>query len=76
MDSKCLKILRFVITFFLLAAIAQFSDSLRAGRSGDQIQPVPVAERSTARVYGRSIAGIAGWNPAGVMDVCVVCVVQ
>ena len=28
-----------------------------------------VAERSKARVYGRSLAGIAGSNPAGRMDV-------
>ena len=26
---------------------------------------VPVAERSKARVYGRSLTAIAGWNPAG-----------
>ena len=30
----------------------------------------PVAERSKARVYGRSLAGIASSNPAGGMDVC------
>ena len=35
--------------------------------------PIPVAERSKARVYCRSLAGIAGSNPAGGMDVCVVC---
>ena len=39
-----------------------------------------MAERSNARVYGRSLAGIAGSNPAGGgMDVdplCVVCVVR
>ena len=29
-----------------------------------------VAERSKARVCGRSLAGIAGSNPAGVMAVC------
>ena len=33
-------------------------------------RPVPVAERSKARVYGRSLAGIVGSNPAGGMDVC------
>jgi hypothetical protein len=32
--------------------------------------PVPVAERSKARVYGRSLAGVAGSNPPGGMDVC------
>jgi hypothetical protein len=31
--------------------------------------PIPVAERSKANVYGRSLAGIAGSNPACVMDV-------
>ena len=30
----------------------------------------PVAERSKARVYGRSLAGIASSNPAGGMDGC------
>ena len=39
--------------------------------------PVPVAERSKARVYGRSLAGIAGSNPAGAWMVvrceCCVC---
>ena len=38
--------------------------------------PVPVPERSDARVCGHSLAGIAGSNHAGVMDVRVVCVVQ
>ena len=33
-----------------------------------------MAERSEAWVCGRSPAAIAGSNPAGVMDVCVVCV--
>ena len=32
--------------------------------------PVRVTERSKARVYGRSLAGIARSNPAGGMDVC------
>ena len=32
--------------------------------------PVPVAARSHAWVGSRSLAGIAGLNPAGVMDVC------
>ena len=31
---------------------------------------IPVAELSKARVYGRSLAGIAGLNPAGGMNVC------
>ena len=43
------------------------------------IMPISVAERSKARVYGRSLAGIAGSNPAGDMNVCllwVLCVVK
>ena len=32
---------------------------------------IPVAERSKERVYGGSLAGIAGSNPAGAVDVCV-----
>ena len=38
------------------------------------IWPIPVAERSKARVYGRSLAGIAGSNSAGGMDVCLLSV--
>ena len=34
--------------------------------------PIPVAERSKAWVCGRSLVGIAGSNPAGGMDVCLV----
>ena len=33
------------------------------------LRPIPVAARSNARVCGRSLAGIAGWNPAGGTDV-------
>ena len=38
--------------------------------------PISVAERSKTRVYGRSVAGVRDSNPAGGIDVCVVCVVQ
>ena len=34
------------------------------------VRCVPVAERSKARAYGRSAAGIAGSNPAGGKDGC------
>jgi hypothetical protein len=40
---------------------------------------IPVTALSKACVYGRSPAGIAGLNPAGGMDVCllwVLCVVR
>ena len=33
-------------------------------------EPIPVAVRSKAWVCGHSLAGIAGSNPAGGMDVC------
>jgi hypothetical protein len=36
------------------------------------VAPIPVAERSKARAYCRSLAGIASLNPAGGMDVCIV----
>ena len=39
---------------------------------GIESQPTPVAERSKAKVYGRSLSGVAGSNPAGGLDVCVV----
>jgi hypothetical protein len=32
--------------------------------------PIPVAARSKAWVCGRSLAGVAGLNPARGMDVC------
>ena len=35
-----------------------------------------MAERSKARVCGRSLAGVAGSNPAEGMDVFVLCVVR
>jgi len=41
--------------------------------------PIPVAARSKAWVYIRSLAEIVGSNPAGSMDVCVcwvLCVVR
>jgi hypothetical protein len=37
--------------------------------------PIPVTARSKAWVYGRSLAGIAGSNLAGGMDVCLKSVV-
>jgi hypothetical protein len=39
------------------------------GRAMAQLT-IPVATRSKAWVCGRSLAGIVGSNPAGVMDVC------
>ena len=34
------------------------------------LQPIPVAARSKAWVFGRSLARIVGSNPTGGMDVC------
>ena len=39
---------------------------------GFESSPIPVAERSKASVCGRSLAGVAGSNPAESMVVCVV----
>jgi hypothetical protein len=36
--------------------------------------PILGAQQSKARDWGRSLAGIAGSNPAGDMDVCLSCV--
>jgi hypothetical protein len=38
--------------------------------------PVPVAEWSKVCVYGRSLGGIGGLNPAGGMDGCPLCVLS
>jgi hypothetical protein len=46
--------------------IERNKNSLLHGR----IKPIPVAARSKAWVCGRSLAAIAGSNPAGGMDVC------
>ena len=40
-----------------------------------EMEPVPVDEQSKACVCGRSLAGIAGSNPAGGMYVCCECCV-
>ena len=37
--------------------------------------PIPVAARSKAWVYSRSLSEIVGSNPVGSMDVCVKCCV-
>jgi hypothetical protein len=38
--------------------------------------PVQVAARPRAWVCGHSLAGIPGSNPAGDMDVCLLCVLR
>ena len=45
-------------------------------RPGFDPKPIPVAVRSKAWVFGRSLTGIVGSNPTGGMDVCVVFVVR
>ena len=42
-------------------------------RRHGNLKTIPVAERSKARVCSRSSAGIAGSNPAGRIDISVVC---
>jgi len=36
----------------------------------DRLVQMPVAARSKALVCARSLAGVAGSNPAGGMDIC------
>jgi len=38
-----------------------------------ELLPISVTARSTAWVYGRSLSGIVGSNPAGVVNVCFEC---
>jgi len=38
------------------------------------LEPIPVAAQSNASIYGLSLAGIASSNPAGDIDVCLLCV--
>jgi len=42
-------------------------------QSGTKKAPVPVVARFKACVCGRSLAGIAGSNPTGGVDVCLLC---
>ena len=53
----------------------QYNDSLRTARSGDRM-PIPVSERSEAKICSYSLPEITDSNPDGGMDVCVVCAVQ
>ena len=48
--------------------LSRYSDTLQAERSGHRIPPVPVPERSKARICGLSLAGVSGSNPAGDVD--------
>ena len=43
----------------------------RYGLNGPGIESIPVVERSKLRVCGRSPVGVAGSNPAGGINVCV-----
>jgi hypothetical protein len=51
------------------------SGGIATARSRDR-RAIPVAGRPKASVCDHSLAGIRGSNPAGGMDVSVVCVVQ
>ena len=46
------------------------------GRLISPKEPIPVIARGKTWVCGRSLAGIVGSNPAGVMDVCCECCVS
>jgi hypothetical protein len=51
------------------------SKALKVMLQSNSFSPIPVTARSKTWVCGRSLAGIAGLNPAGCMDVCLVNVV-
>ena len=70
----CLR-MRILYSIFLLLLRGDSSVGI-ATRYGLDGPGIPVSERSKARVFGRSLARVAGLYPAGIMDVCVVCVVQ
>ena len=59
-DARCLKDKPFVLSM------------LQYG----EYSPILVAARTKAWVCGRSPAEIVGSNPAGYMDVCLLCVVR
>ena len=42
--------------------------------AGTVLKPIPVAAPSKVWICGRSLAGIVGSNPAGGIDICVLCV--
>jgi hypothetical protein len=55
-------------------AVEQLVEALRYKPEGrGLILPIPVAKLSKARVCSRLLVGVKGSNPAGGMDVCVVC---
>ena len=54
---------------FLAHSSTAGSVTLRSGMKA----PIPVAAQSKACICGRSLAGIAGSNPAGGVDVCLLC---
>jgi hypothetical protein len=64
--------------FFSQLVMAQLVDALHYKTGGPVFDslPIPVAERFKAKICGRSVAGIAGSNPAGCSDVCVGCCQQ
>jgi hypothetical protein len=52
-------------------AVQNISRSSQELFSVNKFVPIPVAARSQVWVCGRSLAGIAGSNSVGDMDVCV-----
>ena len=64
----------FLIIIIIINIIMRFSKPLKLNCLYFVIfqlmRPIPVAEQSKARVYGRSLARIEGSNPTGGIDVC------
>jgi len=79
--AQCVIVLRFVLFHLFFIHLLQIGSSYyKAYHTAVRISslwisylPIRVAARSKAWVYGSSLAGIVGSNPAGDMDVCVEC---
>jgi hypothetical protein len=74
-QSKAVKHNRFrprekQVALKLLEGYTRFRPRLIFTFASSSTVPIPVAALCNAWVYGRSLAGIVGSNPAGSMDVC------
>ena len=67
--DRDLKIVTFCL--YIITVIVINFRSVRCYSNYINVVPIPVAARSKAWVCGLSLAGIAGSNPAGDMDVCI-----
>jgi hypothetical protein len=75
-ETKFKNVVRFSMSYWRHSGSAVgCGTELRSGRVRVRLS-IPVAKRSEARVTGRPLAETVGSNPAGSLDVCVVCVAE